>query len=402
MITPAEIKMKALKLWDSGKFLSAWCGGEDIFPLDIPFGKAGGSSISDNFVETRESMASLADSSKARTGFGYSIEYKTVLHRQLGRQNIPHRLFFETEDDFLKLCGKKRQFNDFKEAYSLTQKELPALCGFMREKPFQIIENLHVWDRVIRVCLYFENNPEPEVYIRQIVIQGIDTKFIEANKKIIADILIYLHPERYGTAPVSLSHHGFEKRFSLLFDEPLIRFRILDEDLFINGLSDINVPLSQFSSADIKAERIFITENKINGLAFPMINKSIVIFGLGYGIQSFKEMPWINNREVFYWGDIDTHGFSILSKTRNIIPECKSMLMDENTLNAHITSCVKETDSKRFTGELSCLSEKEKALFEKLKSNTFGENIRLEQELIGFDYLLEWLRGMGIKEQDIQ
>ena len=119
-----------------------------------------------------------------------------------------------------------------------------------------------------------------------------------------------------------------------------------------------------------------------------MIKKSIVIFGLGYGIQSLKEIQWINNCEVFYWGDIDTHGFSILSLTRNIIPSCTSMLMDEETLNTHIQSCVKEPVTKRFTGELSFLTDKEKALFDNLKNNSFGENLRLEQELIRFDYLL--------------
>lgn len=179
MITPAEIKKKALKVWNSGKFLSAWCNYENIFPLDIPFGKIGGSN----------------NSSKEKIGYGYSMEYRTVSHRQLGRQNIPCRIFVETEDDFLKLCGKKKQFDVFKEAYSLTKKEFPEACGFMREKPLLVIENLSIWDKLIRVCTYFKNNNDPQIYIRQIVIPGIDTKFIEANKKIISALLIYLNTE---------------------------------------------------------------------------------------------------------------------------------------------------------------------------------------------------------------
>ena len=402
MITPADIKKKVLRIWESGKFLSAWCSGDEMFPLDIPFGKKSGSSISDNFIETRDSIQLLADSSKERTGHGYSIEYRTISHRQLGRQNIPHRIFVETGDDFLKLCGKKRQFDEFKKACSLTKNELPDASGFMRDKPLAVIENLPAWDKIIRVCLYFKKNPEPQIYIRQIVIPGIDTKFIEANKKIISVLLVYLDPDKYGTGPASLSHHGFEKHFGLLYDEPLIRFRILDKDIFINDMSDITLPLSQFSELKIDAERVFITENKINGLAFPMVKKSIVIFGLGYGIQSLADVSWIKKPEVFYWGDIDTHGFSILSLARSIIPGCKSMLMDEKTLNAHIQSTVREPDSKRFTGELTCLTPEETDLFEKLKNNTFGENLRLEQELIGFDFLLKWLREIGLNEELFQ
>ena len=396
MITPVEIKKRALKLWESGSFISAWCGNDNIFPVNIPFGKSGGSTISDNFIETRGSIAALADSSKDKTGSGYSIEYRTVSHRQLGRQNIPCRIFIETENDFLKLCGKKKEFDDFKKAYAHSKEKIPGLCRFMQDKPMQVIDNLSIWDKLIQVCLYFINNRKSGLYIRQIVIPGIDTKFIEANKRIIADILISLDPGGWGSDPLPLSNHGFEKRFGLLFDEPLIRFRILDKDLFINSISDMTIPLSQFSSLDMKADKIFITENKINGLTFPMVKKGIVIFGLGYGIQSLKKIPWIKNCQVFYWGDIDTHGFSILSMVRSIFPGCRSMLMDEETLNTHIQSCVREPDSKRFTGELSCLSEKEKDLFEKLKNNTFGENLRLEQELVGFDYLEKWFSKEGI------
>lgn len=396
MITPAEIKKKVLRLWDSGRFISAWCCNKNIFPVNISFGKTGGSTISENFIDTRNSISVLSDSAKDKTGSGYSIEYKTVSHRQLGRQNIPCRIFIETEDDFLKLCGKKKEFDNFRKAYVHTQEKIPHLCRFMQDKPMQVIDNLSIWDKLIPVCLYFINNPKPGLYIRQIVIPGIDTKFIEANKKIIADILIYLDPVGWGSDPIPLSNHGFEKHFGLLFDEPLIRFRILDRDLFINDISDLTLPLSQFSSIDIKAEIIFITENKINGLAFPMTKKSIVIFGLGYGIQALRQIPWMQNRQVFYWGDIDTHGFSILSTTKNILPGCRSMLMDEETLNAHMQSCVREPDSKRFTGELSFLNEEEKAFFEKLKSNNFGENLRLEQELVGFDYLKKWLSDEGL------
>jgi len=43
-----------------------------------------------------------------------------------------------------------------------------------------------------------------------------------------------------------------------------IFYRILDKDLYINGLSDIAIPVSHFSSLDPSAEKIFITENKIN------------------------------------------------------------------------------------------------------------------------------------------
>ena len=46
MITPEDIKKKSLKIWESGRFLSAWCRGENIFPIEFPAGSIKGSSLS--------------------------------------------------------------------------------------------------------------------------------------------------------------------------------------------------------------------------------------------------------------------------------------------------------------------------------------------------------------------
>ena len=131
-----------------------------------------------------------------------------------------------------------------------------------------------------------------------------------------------------------LTEHGFEKRFGLRYEQPRIRFRLLDKNMAANfsGISDLEIPINQFAQLDLICDRIFITENKTNGLAFPEINNAIVIFGLGYGIQILKQAPWVNQSQLYYWGDIDTHGFAILSGVRKHFPHIYSWLMDENTL----------------------------------------------------------------------
>lgn len=391
MITPDEIKKRALRLWNSGRPLSARCAGENIFPVEIPFGKISGSSVSENFTASAAWVRALIDSSKEKKGSGYSIEFREVAHRQLGRQRMPQKIFIETENDLLKLCGKTKEFELFIEACRVSEQKLPELTGFIARQTVKLIPFFPVWEKLADVCLYFIENPAPDIYIRQIDIPGIDTKFIEKHKRILSELLIYLQPERY-TEPYPGGTHGFEKYFGLRYDEPLIRFRILDENLYIQGLSDITIPFSQFNPPDTELEKIFITENKINGLAFPRLEKSIVIFGLGYGVSILESIPWLQNLKIYYWGDIDTHGFSILSRIRKIFPDCVSLLMDEETLLAHIDSCVEEHESKRFTGVLSGLNEDEQKLFEDLKSDRFGTRVRLEQEAVKFDYALKAIR----------
>jgi len=78
-------------------------------------------------------------------------------------------------------------------------------------------------------------------------------------------------------------------------------FRLLDERLAINGLSDIAVPAEQFARLSSVAQRVFITENEINGLAFPDVPRGLVIFGLGYSLDLLFSAEWLRSLELHYW-----------------------------------------------------------------------------------------------------
>ncbi len=141
MITPDEIKKKTLRIWNSGRILTAWCRNENVFPIEIPFGKIGGTGISDNYNEISRSIEELKTSSKEQTGRGYSVEFRTVSHRQLGKQNIPARIFIETEEDFLFLCGKKKDCMRFRNLYLTTEKTIPLLCTYIENNPLSLINH---------------------------------------------------------------------------------------------------------------------------------------------------------------------------------------------------------------------------------------------------------------------
>ncbi|NTX16466.1 hypothetical protein HUA74_19260 [Myxococcus sp. CA051A] len=88
---------------------------------------------------------------------------------------------------------------------------------------------------------------------------------------------------------------------------------------------------------------------------------------------------------VYYWGDIDTHGFAILDRLRAHHPRVHSLLMDRDVLLAHNAHWVEE--DKPHRGTLSRLTESEAALYEDLRHQRLGERVRLEQEHIGFRWV---------------
>lgn len=83
----------------------------------------------------------------------------------------------------------------------------------------------------------------------------------------------------------------FETRYGLLGKRALVRFRILDSARSIGGMSDLSVPVTQFAALELDVEQVFIMENEINALAFPDVERAMVIFGGGYGIDVSRRWP---------------------------------------------------------------------------------------------------------------
>jgi hypothetical protein len=128
---------------------------------------------------------------------------------------------------------------------------------------------------------------------------------------------------------------------------------------------------------------VFVIENDINCLSFPPAKDAMVIFGRGYGFEFLAGAFWLRTKKIWYWGDIDTHGFAILSQFREYFPESRSFLMDRNVLLKCRDRWSAETEQSAAVP--SRLNEEEMRFFLDLKENKFGTSVRLEQELIPFD-----------------
>jgi hypothetical protein len=149
------------------------------------------------------------------------------------------------------------------------------------------------------------------------------------------------------------------------------------------------VPVAHFAALDSRVQRVFITENEVNALAFPPVSSAMVVFGGGYGIERVGQASWMRSKEVFYWGDIDTHGFSILDRLRAHVPHARSLLMDLETLNAHRSLWGHEDPATRYTGELGRLRGDEQRLFVELRDNIHAKNLRMEQERVRYRWAVD-------------
>ena len=245
-----------------------------------------------------------------------------------------------------------------------------------------MVEYADDWERILTVLLWFREHPRCGLYLRQLDIGGVDTKFIEGRKPLLAELLDIVLPA--GALDQSAGLRNFEPRYGLASKPSQVRFRILDPRLAIQGLTDLAVPASEFASLDLPVDRVFITENEINGLAFPSLAGSLVIFGLGYGLDRLSEVRWLHGRALHYWGDIDTYGFHILDRLRALFPSARSFLMDRETLLKHSALWVRKGS---YDAELLRLTSVERVLYDDLRYQRLGERVRLEQERIPYGWV---------------
>jgi len=385
MITPKQIHQKTLKLWESGRILQTSLEKETLFPWYIHFRKPNAQQQLDDFIIIRDWIKNLKAHSNESGASSYGIEYKTNNHRQLGVQQLPTRIVFENREDCLRTIGKLREFESLQKSYHQSCAKYPALHDWVVSKPRLFMKHQKIWHKLISVCDYFIAHPRPDCYLRELEITSLDSKFIEKNTSILTELLDLLLPtESIEQAVTGLKQHGFERRYGLKYDEPVIRLRLLDKSLQPSPvLNDLSLPLSQLCDWKINCWRVFITENKINGLSFPAVQDSLVIFGLGYGVDSLTEISWLSDCEIYYWGDIDSHGFSILSRLRRHFPKVHALMMDEKTLSLHQSLCVEEPLNARCQNQLQYLNEAEQKLYQKLQTS----HQRLEQERIPITYV---------------
>lgn len=143
-------------------------------------------------------------------------------------------------------------------------------------------------------------------------------------------------------------------------------------------------------------EKIFITENKVNFLAFPKMNNSLIIFGKGYGFKDWKNWQSLNKLPLYYWGDIDADGFKILNQFKKQFPQTNAILMDQKTLLEHKVFWVKDQDKP--LEKLNYLNQLEQDMYQAIITNKWQKNLRLEQERINIVWITNYLKNKALYE----
>ncbi|MDR1580505.1 MAG: DUF3322 domain-containing protein [Synergistaceae bacterium] len=378
------------RLWAGGKILSSMISGHEIFPLSIPVRGPSSVELGRLYGEARQWAKSLMED--AENSGRYRVTKRAVNHRMLGRNEIPDRIWVGSAEDALALLRKKRDAERFGEMIAFTGETCPPLLTFMESHPLDVLKLDDDWKKCVAVSLWIMNHPKPDIYLRQVDLPGVDTKFIERHKGLLSRLLKILLPSETVSDEFRGSKN-FELRYGFKTDPVTIRFRLpLDCFGFPDCITDISLPSGEFAALGPvlgQTRSAIFVENKVNFLAIPRKNGLLAVWAKGYGFDSLSETLWLRKTKIYYWGDIDTHGFAILNQFRSVFPGAQSVLMDRFTFMNHRDMWVGETTPT--AASLPNLTSEETALYDDLRRNILGTRLRLEQERLGFAFVTKTL-----------
>ena len=394
--TPADLRAQVQRLWDRGELLRAAVSDGVAWPLRLNLKSPGAADLAHRFEAVRDWVQVIAATPYVR------IEWREWNHRVQGRQRLPASVWVDVLADAVAWIGKTRQVERFGQEWQQTARAQPAMLAWLSRRSLQALELYDRWDRLLAVVAWLQAHPRPGVYLRQLDAPGVDSKFIEAHRGVLGELLDLALP----AAAVDSTASGvsqFTRRFGFL-DKPVrIRLRLLDPTLPVlpgcSGRCDLTLDATSFAALALPVERVFITENETNFLAFPALERAIVLFGAGYGWEALAQAQWLRRCALYYWGDIDTHGFAILDQLRSHFPHVASMLMDRETLLEHRAHWGEEPDP--VCHDLMRLTPDEAVVYDELRFDRLQPRLRLEQERIGFGWLNGRLRELAHVSTDL-
>lgn len=393
--TPAVVAARIAASLDSGALLREPVDAPSRFPWRLPLRGPGARDLLEDLPRVREWVGAWE---RAATGPGLALEWKPVGGRAVGASDVPAALTVATLDAAARLARRNDLVAAFRSARGLVAARRPALAPWVEAHPAQAAAlvregvppgadpaSASTLGRLLTVVDWFEAHPACGLYLRQVDVPGVGTKFLEEHRAVVAQLLDVALPGAVVDASAT-GLRGFARRFGLRdADDRLVRIRVLDRALEPwPGAAELALAPAALAGLPRRARLVVVTENKVNLLCLPPMPGTIALFGAGYGFAALREVAWLRETPVLYWGDIDTHGFAILAQLRAEGIDARSVLMDLETLLAHRDQWVQEETPT--AAALDRLDDAEAALYRELVDHRLGVRVRLEQERVAFGW----------------
>jgi len=384
-LLPEDVRATLLqKEWGSSKNLRDRLSGKRCFPLKVPLKAPTG-------VQALRSINHFHNYIKQwqQSPYRSHIAWEQKQYRELGTHAVPLSLSLNSMQALIEFIGPKavtRSAHWERLMIPILQFDsdlYPVLVRYL-----MTLENLNLNDThlIAKLLPQLHKGIGKGSYLRALPLKEVDTKFLENNFALISDLL-----DTHFDGEISLAN-GLMNWLDCV-DIPkawlLVRPLCPQSKQHMCGLPILQLSTQTLRDTPLPASNILVVENKQSGFALPPLKDTIAVFGGGANV-SWMDALWLREKNIGYWGDIDTWGFKLLSDARRYIPDLNSIMMDKLTFIKFQQRAISEP-VPADTLPPNLLAE-EIELFKELRQGIYGDS-RLEQERLSSDYIQDQLSG---------
>lgn len=256
---------------------------------------------------------------------------------------------------------------------------------FLEKRVSDLLKILHNISRSEPSCYQYEN----QWHFLLTIDVFKNSKTRQELRKAASDIV---HHQNKDGLSAFIERLGFQDK------DDSIRLRSLDPNLSVLEGSDdfghdLSLTIGFLNKKACNFRQAIIVENEACYLNLPLLKDTLAIFGAGYRAVLNAYVSHFHDRDIIYWGDIDTHGFGCLNKFREsynkvekyeaVLAEAIKQFVAHNNLDLNADKHIEST--------FVALNDKQEMTFAPALSNEDPEYLSHWFKISSYDELLSKL-----------
>jgi hypothetical protein len=240
---------------------------------------------------------------------------------------------------------------------------------------------------LLAAITWFQANPRSGLTVRSVPVPGMHTKWLARHRGMVIACLGSSTEPGESAEPTGdpdpadipkgdldvLGLRPLPREISIVIADACLRTAV-------GGLRQITAPVNELARLQIHPDTVLIVENKEPAVTWGDTAGLVVIHSLGNHLDVLGRLPWIRHDRCWYWGDLDRHGFTLISRARTMIPQLESLLMSPGDIETYQPLGVEE-ELDRYDQPDPTLTAAETRALASLQL-TGGKYRRIEQERI--------------------
>jgi len=365
MKSPTELAAKLARQWQQADLREQrLLGGPGVWPLREPIRLPGARDLVERLAQVRAHLQAWREVGAGR------VEWQAQSFRALAEPvDMPVAWCLDSADDWVAASGEPAIRAEFERLRALlAAAAVDDRLPLVRQRSLWKERDQHEVLAALRLVDQLQPGCAAGLPLRALPIGALDSKFIERNRA----LLIALLDRRYDGAASREGLEGFlaaapEGEHWLLvvpLDDRLLPFR------------QLRIRASELAERALPGRRLLVVENERCQHQLPALADTVAVLGCGRNL-AWLGAVWCGQRELAYWGDLDSWGLLLLAEARQQQPHLQAVLMDRATFKAHARHHAVTEPRPAAEQPPAELSAEETALYLDLLGDVRG---RLEQE----------------------